>query len=764
MHAPLSNLCRPLASKRDQTAGSVLMAYNAAQKRGVMPGLMTSLMGHPLFEVMPNARQPYRSPRIALEEEGREGAPGLNASLMVTGLLSPAPLGEATLVAAAASGLESEVARILIKTVEDEALQRRTMGRPTLSVLAEWRKDLEPRLVRALELIGLRVSDLKIEVWSDAKAETRQLVIDMQTRPMDHPVVVRLSGSVVVDPMDNGREQRALYPFTEADLGRILAGQIERNFGVNTLHTSPRRVHVELTDRIRPWLADRGYVLARAEISIKFEEPLPPTDYNDEVPVDVQVINYDQNLKVIHRLQLELESLSKALKAGDPISQIKAECERVTRKMLYNRSYAQVVLAFDQLERGGKAQEVEEIRNAVMTTASECGYRVVLLVSLPDAPPNKLQRDGVHLRLPADENDPRGEAFELQDVGVKGGVKVSVDAKLPELSRLFEWIGPDINLQTEMERILRQTLSSTMRRFTAHRFHTEFSSPAPGSNRPSVAEELAGIVREELIAKFHLTSPTVDIRMAETALVTRFKALRRGSHKHEFDFRAADRSLAGETVVMQVVYTVEGIAEAGWYTFQGRDYQSGEEEQAAIRQIIELDIRRMLEDMTPEFLAGIRQAEFQKRIAMPIAEKIARSLGLSVDINTILPSRKDENQMRAVIGTHVRSSAVKQAEIAREAAEKKIGALLDQQNALYERRQLLLSEGAGAQDIEEVDGQIKKVEELLLPANTVPELVGDIRKLGGRGAASLDEHLGAVLGLAGPSTAKPDDEQQAAGG
>lgn len=758
MHAPLSNLCRPVASKRGRASGSLLMAYSATQKRGVHPGLLTAITGQPLFEVMPHARQPYRSPRIALEEEGKEGAPGLKASVMVTAILSPAPMGEAMLVAAAAVGLETEVARILIRTVEDEAQQRRMMNRPTLSALAEWRKDLEPRLMRGLEAIGIRASDLKIEIWSDVKAQKRILAIDVLTRPMDYPITVRLSGSVAADPSEKGQELRALYPFTETDLSRFLAEQVERSLRVNDLKTSNRNIRGDLSEKIRVWLTERGYESVRIELNIKPEDTLPPTDYNQEVIVDVQVVNYDQNLKVTHRIQLELDSLFEALKAGDPIYQIKSECERVTRKVLYNRTYADVVLAFDQFQRKGSSTEIEEIRNAVKAVAAACGYNLVLLVSLPDAPPNKLQRDGVHLRVPTEDKGTEGAPFELRDVGVMGAVKVSVDAKLPELSRLAEWIAPNIDLQIEMERVLRQALSAAIRRMSAHRFHTEFSSPASGSESPSVAEELAETVRSNLTNKFHLLDASVDVRMAETDLVARFKRLRRGSHRHQFEFQMADQSTAGETIAMEVVYTVEGIAEAGWNTFQARDYLLETDERTAICEIIELDLRRMLAEMAPEHLATVRGNKLQHTIATRISEKIARSLGLSVDINTLLPHRADHASMQASIGISTRESAIKQGELAQQAAEDKIVALMNQRRALYERRQLLLSEDADLKDIEAVDRHIENIEKGLLPGNTVLNLVGDIRRLPDPTAKSADEHLRELLGIDDSTQNKPDDE------
>ncbi len=752
------------SDRRKQLPSALVVSYDAKRRRASAPGFKL-FDSSEYYRVDPNATAIYRPQRIEIHD-GEDGEAVRRASLSVSLVLRAAPGHEFQLVEAVASHeLPSHaVDELVYAIVQKEILLRRARRQPVLAEFRTWRSELVQRVQEGLSGIGFN-ANVTIEAWNPYQVKSHEISSTIISRCSDHGGGVEIAVSLLVDPAAGGELERALNPFDDEGMKTALLAVIadchRRSVDVNMLCL--RRLQVErlLQTAANDWLKERGWSLAHfnAELRVKFS--LPPDQFDETFIVSCMPRGRDKAIAVEHRILLRLIDPLRALsEAGiDPLAEIKAVTNRATIGCLFDRSYVDIVLAFDEKRKQDAGNVVTKVAEEVRAHARRLGYDVVHLTALPGEQPNLLQRDGVHLMLPAERLDEMaGERFELKDPRIKGNVLIDVDARLPELEKLTNLISSQQDLEQGMQALIRREAARILLTVTPHRFHMAFN--VARDDKPALSEELADAITRALKSVYFLDHIHTTVRLGMTPLLKRMLDLARGQRVVTTSFVLADENGVGETARFEVRYAVDGIdesSESAWFVFQARDFPDTEAEKQAIDAILSSEVKRYLDSASTSLLreSALRNDAVQRTLAARMRSKVAEELGLAIIVGVILP--QDTEYAEAVLdaGKEARAHWLDSVGAMREKDAQYVEALAERRQTLLDRRRYM--EEAGEFDpaeAERLEKEIESLNETLKPVGATQAVAGWTPPPGGKAKSSLMQ-IDRIFGQTGETPETP---------
>lgn len=460
----------------------------------------------------------------------------------------------------------------------------------------------------------------------DRESEVQPFVIQptsfsVRVQDCDDALDLQLNAELIVDEKE---KVRAILAFgREFELANIIKDGIREYFRKNIsiqqfyscLSTSVRN---EVSNHLNGLIAEYGRKLNFLTLTSKVSESAPVRFEEIKCPVNCEI--HDPELisfTINNTLQMELNDIGKYRLAQTPDLQnwSKAQLEPTIKTALFQKKYIQVLLSFDEI--------AESIKNQVRKAASEIGYSVEQIVSIPKLEPLAFTRDY--------DLEVKEESFTLKDFKVSVGLNIVATFHIPHLQDIEEYLTPSVNLKE----LITKNISVVARRFLntiePERFYMRFSDPAShlGEDK-SIEDELSEKIEEILAERFKAQVSSIVIRTLETDIKRRYEKLFKkiGSFKLEFNsFKD------GKPVFLSGDFQVAGVDQYGWYTFQEREAELEE---------IEHSIRRSLHaklSNLPSEILTYNNVETQTRLEQLVekvaTESVVKQFGLRIEVSNV---------------------------------------------------------------------------------------------------------------------------------
>jgi hypothetical protein len=441
-------------------------------------------------------------------------------------------------------------------------------------------------------------------------------------------------------------------------------------------------------------------------LSLKSNEKRPPEflPLNTSVPCTVRDCSVP--IRVEHELYMKLDDIGKykAAKIDKLESWVETQLDQITRIVLFERSYADLIRSFD--ENDISREIPNEIRRKIEKQAKEIGYCVQHhLVKPQDLEILTLQRDGISFE--------KQGSFVTYNPNTEVKLNIIVEGKIRKLEKITPYINPNTRIVEEIEKTVVEETKQLLHTIDAERFYMRFSY-SDITNEIPVEQQLKMQISEKLERKFGLEDVIVTPKMLETNIAKRFNKLREGHTPFKFEiFSLADRG-HGEKVEFELAFKVRSVGKGGWDVFQSNNFQSKEEELGKIREILEHDIKTKLETISSSNLqyGDIKEYPEIKKIVDLSIDKIIQTFGLEIEIIIFkrLPTRTEKiTQEKYQIDEEV----IKERNNTKIRVEKLSNeALLDELQDLQRKRlSLLRSVDDDDDELIEVNQRIKKIKE-----------------------------------------------------
>ncbi len=480
-----------------------------------------------------------------------------------------------------------------------------------------------------------------------------------------------------------------------------------------TLHEFCYHLDANLRDRIVTYLNDelllkRGRMItylsleSNNAISLRTEE-----SSLFKYKIECTIKGYSKSIYVEHDVLMNLSDLGKykAARIDDLETWLKKKLEKITQTTLLEKGYADLILDFDK-ETNDKEKIENKIREIVKKEAELIGYSVKHLFFIPNLEPFYLKRDGISF----DEK----WSFETKDTRVKGSLSISVKAKIENFENIKHYLNPHTPLLEEIKGVIFEQAQFIIHNIEPERFYMRFNS-GHDSNEIYVEQELREGIAKKLEEIFALTNITVNPKADQEndKLAIRFQKLQEGFH--DFTVKTFPIREGGneESITFNGQFRIWTVGQNGWHSFQLNNYQSKEAEIAAIRDLLEKDIKAELVGV-PSDLIRYRDQNIQNKIKNIINHSIKliySQFGLEIEIVTIerLATTSEEIAAKYRISQEKRTlDSIKTGE---EMAEKANRAQLSKLTELYEKEKELTTAGYADDDSaqEDIRKQIERI-------------------------------------------------------
>ena len=177
-------------------------------------------------------------------------------------------------------------------------------------------------------------------------------------------------------------------------------------------------------------------------LTLSSDTEISSRDRFQEITCSIQCAIHEpdfQSFDIKNTLQMELEDISKYRIAQSPdlLSWAKEKLEPVIKTALFQKSYVDVLLKFNEI--------ADSIKEKIKSAAKEIGYSVEQIVSTPELEPLELIKD-FDLELE--------EAFTLKDVKVEVKLGIIPTLHIPDLKAIEKDLTPNIKLKDSIKNTL----------------------------------------------------------------------------------------------------------------------------------------------------------------------------------------------------------------------------------------------------------------------------------------------------------------------
>jgi hypothetical protein len=550
---------------------------------------------------------------------------------------------EKKLVAALARGDHAAalVDRFIADRVVDFVAGETAVGRDVCVDFLTLRGPLQAFIAdRARSELGL-ILEVQVHPRPDPDRDLTAIPVRTELFParvcdQDDQVEIRLATELEIDLSRRMRavlfhhQSGGLEEAVRQVVRRVLADETTLHAFTYELTTTVRR---RLLEAVNQRLAEEGRRISFLQLESRAGGDPAAGLGEIERAVTCKIADCTESIVVRHRLQLSLCDLGRFRSAGvgDLRTWVTERLEEITRDVLFDRRYLDLLLSF--------APDEAQIKSRMEREVARIGYTVRQLVTAPALEPLRW-REG--LAIPDVD-----ETFATFDSRIDVGLVIVVHGKIVDLRHpnLQRYLVPHSRLVDDVrEAVLRET-RRIMHRISPERFYMRFAySDVAGEE--AVRELLEGQLSALLAERFAIEDLSVTVKPKETELTRRLERLQRGLHTVEVTCTPLNRS--GEEVTYRIDFDVLGVAPDGWYLFLAkgqppspegangaRQVRPEEVELGRIREVIAEDVKSKVQIAPREILQFADLGRYRDLIEVlqqSVRRKVESVFGLVVRI------------------------------------------------------------------------------------------------------------------------------------
>lgn len=365
--------------------------------------------------------------------------------------------------------------------------------------------------------------------------------------------------------------------------------------------------------------------------------------------------------------------------------------DEVTQECLFGKSYADFALKFN----------ADPIKRKVQKRLRAIGYDTDHYIVQPNLPPTKLKNEGFQCDV--------SDEFATQDPRVCVNLSVRVRGRIGSLEKVKKYIHPTIDLLEVIEQHIRREVEHALINVAPADYFMRFSQ-----GDDSVEHKIVRVVADILRDEFDVREPSLFVKQLENKLSERFLELRHGTHEFAVDVRSLALQGSHEPARIVGEFKIASVLEDGWATFQDNNYATLEEEIAAVRKLLEDDLKGKLEVLGASRVnyADLHEYKEFREITLTSTNTIGRFFGLAIDIPVV---RRKSTEQEGLSETRARIQASTEAAKLEIWQEHDITAFkneLDDLPALKARRVKLLENGYEEDEaaVKAIDARIGEIE------------------------------------------------------
>jgi hypothetical protein len=444
--------------------------------------------------------------------------------------------------------------------------------------------DVRPRLADKLENVAVKL---------DA----------FEARPKDGEEGVLLECSTEVEVLPGARMRALLFFYDLKDLSQTLRETIRTTLSYEVaLHdlVAPgkrQRTEAALIDAINRKLERQGRRIRFLRLNTALDRQ-PDETIEIEHEMSCRIRGSEEEIPVKHQLILTLLDTGKLVKSGidDVGSWVKKRLSEITRTILFDKTYLDLLLRFDPEDPG-------EIRTLLEGEVGSVGYGVKQIMTIPGLEPLEWKDHGFLLECPDRE-------YATADSRVKVRLEIVISGKIEDLGneKLKRYLHPGSDLLKDVREAAETVAQRILHGVPPQRFYTEFNFSGEGQPVRTMIEEAVTALLQE---RFVVVGPAVIAKPAETELTKRLAHLRNGPHRTDVKVFPLRGGGLEEPVDFHITFNVLGVAENGWHVFCARSYASVEDELVTLKDEIGEQAKALFGPVPAELLI---YRDFQHRL------------------------------------------------------------------------------------------------------------------------------------------------------
>jgi hypothetical protein len=530
--------------------------------------------------------------------------------------------------------------------------------------------------------------------------------ISVHVSDCDDDLDLQLQIELVIDEANkikaalNYGKELLLVNLIKSEVKRYLLENITLNQFCYELKDAVRKGLIKHLDKA---LIDKGRKVGYLSLVSNTVSSIPEELLEIKHDVECIVQGYPEPIFVKNTIQLLPQNIARYKSAQSPNLEawVKGKLEKIVKPLLLDKRYIDILLKFQPV--------AQDIKQQMQNEAKSIGYDVKHIVSIPNLKPLAL-KDGVILK--------KEGTFATKAANVQVKLETIVNAKIDDLGKIERYLNPQFDVKDLMEEAIYNATSEVLNNIEPERFYMRFShhDSELGENR-SVEQELVNKIKEELETRFHAQINSITLKLLDTEITERFRELYGTIGR--FDFEVP--SLKGREVVrFQGDFTVQGIEENSWYTFQARQPKIDD-----IKRSIEKSIQAKLSTFASEVLQyrELKDLSAIERIINQWARvSIIDQFGLKISISHVSRTRTgiEEYQSNAWEDLQITQideskehikAILEQRQAQRERFSRANRAKYDELQKLYEQRLALSGDETNEAELEYLNDQIKELEE-----------------------------------------------------
>jgi len=638
-----------------------------------------------------------------------------------TRLLLTAEQGkEGTLVAALAEGSSPthSLSDIVRSSIESFAREKRDAGVDLIGDYYSQEDSIKERLSRDLLAVGLR-SEALVTLEGESRLETIELYsapFPVRVRDSDSELSLRFKAELSV--LSDRRIEALLQERKSHQLEQALQKDTKAFFRDQV---SLHEFHYELTDKVRDRLRDDlnkallpfGRTLTFFALETPVERPQEETEQvlHSVLCTIKDTQTTETTVTVNNTIRLQLRDLARWERAGfSSLRQwYEPNLDEIIQDELFDSSYVSLLLDFERKIKG-------RIQREVKRRAKEVGYSIKHHLVLPDLEPLKLV-NGFEVS-PSRKYPTLDSRFEVE-------LTIVVTGRIPDLRKIENLLTPQADIQAQIQRAVERVTEQIMHSVAPKRFYLSFKAESP-EGEPPLETEIQKAVVQRLRSEFHAEDIQVVPKVLETPLIRRLTTLIKTHHSVDIEMEPLRAEEGIDRVLYRVDFEILGVGDAGWYKFLSRDYGSAQDEVAAIKDILDTEVKSKLETVPPGYLNYRTHREWREiaKLFVQSTALIERAFGLQIQLLGIRRRRSEAEEIRLAVAKNRLLAAAK---TDKEAIEKISSHRLTELDQLEAKRAELIAAGLQQDDpeIAELEERMHEVSDQLLhlPTDFGPHLV-----------------------------------------
>jgi hypothetical protein len=463
-------------------------------------------------------------------------------------------------------------------------------------------------------------------------------------------------------------------------------------------------VHLRLVEALNELLRQEGRRIHFLQLDSPEIDRRPAELDEIEHPVDCHIRDYDEKIRVEHRLQLTIGDLGtfRRSRVTDLRAWAGERLDTITRSVLFDLGYLDLLLEVGR----------SDIKVWMEREAQAIGYQVKQLLTLPALDPLEWKE-----ALPIESHE---DTYVTTASSVEVRLNIVVKGRILDLrdKRLQPYLTPKSKLGDEMHRLIRSETQALMHAVDPERFYMHFNFV--GVSGVTLRQEIEERIKGALIKKFAIDEDSLMVlaKPLETDITRRLAALQESPHSLAVTTVPHRSRGQGESVVYTIAFNVQGVAFSGWYTFLSQRFASRDEELDKIKEILAGAVRAALNTVTRELLqytAYTELLELRRILNHTALPAVVAAFGLVISIvNLERGETPAEKQQREAVDNDILTARQTNQRALEIAAEARLRELRDLEQI---RLELETSQrvGADSEELREVVARIAAINAEILP-------------------------------------------------